>query len=144
MANPPKLDWRLDFLESWSAPIVFVARLGLAAIFIIDGWQAITNYAGVADYMSSNGVSPLLLPLVILTEFGGGLMIVAGFETRPAAIALAGFCVLTALLFHAGGGDIDQVIHLEKDLAIAGGFLALAAFGPGAWSIDAWRVGRSR
>jgi putative oxidoreductase len=144
MADPSKLDWRLDFLETWSAPIVFIARLGLAAIFVIDGWQAMTNYAGVAAYMRSNGVSPLLLPLVILTEFGGGLMIVAGFRARPAAIALAGFCVLTALLFHAGGGGIDQIIHFEKDLAIAGGFLALAAFGPGAWSIDAWRAGQSR
>lgn len=142
MANAAKLDWRLDFLQNWSAPIALVGRLGLATIFLVDGWGAINHAADVAAYMRANGVNGGLLPLVILTEIGGGLMVLAGFLTRWAAIALAGFCILTAALFHTGSDDIGEAIHFQKDLAMAGGFLVLAAFGPGAWSLDAWRVRR--
>ena len=85
--------------------------------------------------MQSGGVDGRLLPLVILTELGGGLCILAGLATRYAAIALFGFCILTAIIFHKGA---DQAIEFEKNLAIAGGFLTLAVFGPGPWSIDGW------
>ena len=139
MASAPKLDWGLNFLQNWSAPIAFVGRLGLAYIFLVDGVEAIAHAPDVAAYMQANGVNANLLPLVVVTELGGGLMVVAGFGARWAAIALAGFCVLTAALFHANGDDAGEIIHFQKDLAIAGGFLLLAAFGPGAWSIDAWR-----
>jgi putative oxidoreductase len=90
--------------------------------------------------MEANGVSPLLLPLVILTELGGGLLVMFGLLTRWAALALAGFCLLTALLFHMAP---DQAVHFYKNLAIAGGFLMLVAHGPGPWSLDAWWARRS-
>jgi putative oxidoreductase len=101
MANahgPPR---DLGFLRNWSAQIARVGRSGLAYVFIVDGWQAIANFANVGDYMQANGVSARLLPLVIATELGGGLMVVTGFAARWAAIALAGFCLLTALFFIA-------------------------------------------
>ena len=59
-----------------------------------------------------------------------------GLKTRWAAIALSGYCLLTALIFHMGA---DQAIEFNKNVAMAGGFLALAIFGPGGWSLDAWR-----
>ncbi len=61
-----------------------------------------------------------------------------------ASLALAGFGVLAAFLFHANFGDRNQMLHFEKDLAIAGGFLVLFARGGGAWALDALRslVGR--
>lgn len=83
----------------------------------------------------------ILLPLVILTELGGGLLVAFGLFARYAAFALAGFALLTALFFHWNFGDPDQVIHFMKNLAIAGGFLLLTAFGAGAWSLDTWRRG---
>jgi len=126
-------------MQRLQAPVALLARLFLAYIFVVEGWEKIGAYGATADYMQSNGVSPNLLPLVILTEFGGGLLIAAGLGTRYAALALAGFCLLTALLFHNDFGNIEQVINFNKNIAIAGGFLALIAFGPGAWSIDALR-----
>ena len=63
-----------------------------------------------------------------------------GLKTRWAAIALFGFCLLTTLFFHTAS---DQVIELQKNVAMAGGFLALPICGPGPWSLDAWR-GRPR
>src|SRR5262245_8700320 len=120
-------------------PAVLIARLLLAAIFVVEGVQKIQGYEGVVGYMEANGVSGRLLPLVILTELGGGLCVAFGLFARIAAVALAGFALLTALFFHRNFADPDQFIHFMKNMAIAGGFLLLAANGAGAWSLDAWR-----
>lgn len=109
--------------------LVLVARVLMAYIFIVEGYGKIVDYSAVAEYMRDNGVAPFLLPLVILTELGGGLMILGGWKTRWAAIALGGFAILTALVFHWNGADPEQTINFRKDFAIAGGFLALAAWG---------------
>ncbi len=125
------------------APIALVARLMLAFIFIVEGWGKVGHYGGTMQYMESHGVPGMLLPLVIATELGGGLLIACGFQSRVAALALSGFCVLTALLFHANFADPNEVIQFNKDIAIAGGFLALAAFGAGDWSVDAVQARRT-
>jgi putative oxidoreductase len=109
-------------------------------MFVVEGAEKIGTYADVVDYMQAAGVDGRLLPLVILTELGGGLLVLFGLWTRWAAIALFGFCLLTAFLFHLGA---DQAIQFDKNIAMAGGFIALAVLGPGAWSLDAWR-GRVR
>jgi len=129
-------------METLQSLVVLAGRVLLALIFVVDGWSAIANYSGTIAYMESYGVPGVLLPLVILTELGGGLLVAAGLFARFAAFALAGFCLLTALLFHWNFDDFGQVIHLMKDLAMAGGFLLLVAFGAGEWSLDAWRKGR--
>jgi putative oxidoreductase len=129
-------DWDLAFLTRFSGPLVLVARAMLAYVFIVDGWGAIADYAGTADYMQSSGVDPRLLPLVILTELGGGLLVLIGLKVRWAAIAICGFCLLTALLIH---WRANEMIEVQKNVAIAGGYLMLAVFGPGRWSVDGWR-----
>ena len=54
---------------------------------------------------------------------------------------LAGFCIATAVLFHIKLGNRNELLHFEKDLAIAGGLLVLFAHGAGRWALDAgpWR-----
>ncbi|MEZ0170417.1 DoxX family protein [Microvirga sp. TS319] len=118
------------------APVALLARLLLALIFVVEGWGKLFNYSGTLQYMDHHGVPGILLPLVILTELGGGLLVAFGFLTRVAAFALAGFCVLTALLFHGRLSDPGELIQFYKDVAMAGGFLALVAFGAGDWSVD--------
>jgi putative oxidoreductase len=120
-----------------------VARLLLASIFLHEAWSKLTAYAGALAYMKTFGVPGELLPAAIAVELGGGLLILLGLYTRAAALILFGFCIATAILFHTNLGSRNESLHFEKDLAIAGGFLALFAFGGGAWTLDAWRNGRA-
>jgi putative oxidoreductase len=90
--------------------------------------------------MQSHGLPGALLPLVIALEIGASALVIAGLWTRVAALALAAFSIAAALLFHANFGDAMQQINFMKNLAIAGGFLILAANGAGAWSVDARRA----
>ena len=115
-------------------------RVLLAAIFILSGFTKITGYAGTQGYMEAMGVPGALLPIVIATELGGGLLIALGLWTRLAALALAGFTLLAALLFHRDFGDQMQMIMFLKNVSIAGAFLFLFARGAGTLSLDARRA----
>ena len=86
--------------------------------------------------MESVGVPGQLLPLVIATEVLGSLAIIMGFKTRWVAFLLAGFSVVSAILFHSNMADQMQSILFMKNIAIAGGFLLLVAHGAGALSLD--------
>ena len=126
-------------MQSFSA---LLGRFGLSLIFILSGIAKISAYAGTQQYMAAAGVPGFLLPLVIVLEVGGGFAILAGAFTRQVAIALALFSVASAALFHANLADQNQFIHFMKNIAIAGGFLTLAAHGAGAISVDALRTRR--
>ncbi len=115
-------------------------RILLAALFLIAGLQKIGGYAGTQGYMEAMGVPGALLPLVIALEVGGAIAIIAGWHTRLFAFLLAGFTLLSALVFHRAPGDPMQAILFMKNLAIAGGFLLLVARGPLEWSLDARRA----
>ena len=115
-------------------------RTLMAVIFLLAGLQKIGGYAGTQAYMESVGVPGMLLPLVIALEIGGALALILGFQLRLAALALAGFSVASAVLFHAQFGDQTQTILFLKNLAMAGGFLILASHPPGAWTLDARRA----
>jgi putative oxidoreductase len=112
------------------------ARILMSQIFIISGIGKITGYAGTQAYMAKMGVPGALLPLVILTELGGGLLLLFGFQTRWVALALAGFTIVSALIFHRNFADQMQMINFMKNLAMAGGLLLFVRHGAGAPSID--------
>jgi putative oxidoreductase len=114
-----------------------VGRVLIAAVFVLSGWGKIAAYAGTQAYMQHASVPGGLLPLVILLELGGGIAIVIGLYTRPVALLLAGFSLLTGLLFHAGSADQVQQIMFLKNLGLTGGFLFLVANGAGRLSVDA-------
>ena len=113
-----------------------IARVLLAHIFIMAGMSKIMGYAGTQGYMESMGVPGMLLPLVILVEVGAGLAVLVGWQTRWAAYALAGFTVVSAVIFHSNLADQTQMIMFMKNFAIAGGLLLLAEHGAGAFSLD--------
>lgn len=113
-----------------------IGRLLLVVMFILSGYGKIGGYAGTQQYMASAGVPGALLPLVILLELLGSLLVAIGYQTRIAALALAGFTLLAGLLFHFNLADGVQSLLFWKNITIVGGFLLLFANGPGAWSVD--------
>lgn len=127
-----------------AAPIDLAGRLLLALIFIAAGAGKIAGYAGTQAYMESAGVPGGLLPLVIATELVGGLLLAVGLLTRWTALALAGFTLLAALIFHFDFADQMQSILFMKNLAIAGGLAIVLRHGAGACSIDAVLARRDR
>ena len=123
------------------------ARLFLAYLFLASGLSALANVEGAVSYFSSLGLPapPFLAWATCLFEIAAGALIVIGFQTRPAALLLAAFSVAAGFIGHYGHGGEDPVLAfmhsqaLMKDVAVAGGLLALAAAGPGKWSVDAAR-----
>jgi putative oxidoreductase len=82
--------------------------------------------------------------LAVVVELGGGLAILFGLFTRPVGFVLAIWCVVTALIAHTNFADRIQEINFFKNMGLTGGFLYVAAFGAGAWSLDARFTGRRR
>ena len=120
-----------------------LGRLMIAAIFIISGVGKATAFAGTAGYIASKGlpVPQVLAGLTIALEIGGGILIVVGFFTRWIALLFAIFCVATAVIFHKFWGIPAEAVNAQrvaflKNIALAGGFLFLAHFGPGPISVD--------
>jgi len=121
-----------------------VGRILVALIFIISGFGKITGYAGTAGYMASKGIPmvDVLLPLTILIELGGGLLLAIGWKVRWAAAVMFLFLIPVTLVFHNPAGLApaeaqQQMINLLKNLSIMGGMLCLFAFGPGRFGLDA-------
>jgi putative oxidoreductase len=113
-----------------------IGRILISVIFLMAGISKITGYAGTQGYMEVMGVPGVLLPLVIALEILGALAIILGFKTKITAFLLAGFSVVSALLFHNNFSDQMQATMFMKNIAIAGGFLFLVVHGAGALSLD--------
>lgn len=128
--------------SSWGNAADLAGRALLSLFFIIFGFMKITGYAGFVEYMNAYGVPGILLPLVIVTELGGGFAVLLGWHTRIAAFLLAGFSLLSVLIFHPALTDMTGQIIVLAELATAGGLLALTAHGAGGWSLDARRTAR--
>ena len=114
------------------------ARAALSAIFILSGLSKISAYAQTQGYMEAFGVPAILLAPTILFEVGTGLALLAGFQTRVVAFLLAGFTLVTALVFHNNFADqIEQIMFL-KNISIAGGMILLAKVGASGLSVEAF------
>ena len=123
----------MNQIQSIAAP---AGRILLALMFVTSGFSKISGYVATQGYMEAMGVPGALLPLVIAVELLGGLAVMLGWHTRIAAFLLAGFSVLSALLFHFDLADQTQFVMFWKNIAIAGGFLFLVANGAGALALD--------
>jgi len=132
--------------QSTQDAFTFAARLLLVALFLPAGIGKLTGFAGTVGYISSVG---LPLPtagaaLALSVEILGGLALLFGFQTRLAALVLAAFTLVASYFFHAFWAvPADQAFVTQllfyKNVAVAGGLLALVASGAGGWSLDARR-----
>ncbi len=127
-----------------SSALALVGRVLLAFMFITAGFAKLGDLPGTMAYTASGGIPGFLGVPATALEILGGLAILVGWQTRWAALALAAFCVMAGYLFHyvpaqslQGMEQFAQMSAFYKNVTIAGGFLVLAAFGPGAYSLDA-------
>ena len=120
---------------------LLAGRLLLSLIFVHEGLQLATHFEGAEKAMAALGVGTPLLLATIALQLGAGLSVALGIMTRLGAIALGLFCLMTASLFHTNFASQNELLHFEKDLAIAGGMLILALHGAGALSVDRLLVG---
>ena len=123
----------MKMLSPWA---MLVGRVLISYMFILSGLSKITGLEGTQGYMEMVGVPGILIYPAILVEVLGGIAVLIGYQTRIAALLLAGFCVLSGFLFHFVPSDAMQMISFNKNIAMAGGFLFLVAMGPGSLSIE--------
>jgi len=118
--------------------ILLAARVLLAVIFIMSGWGKFFAIEGTAGYIASVGLpaATLLAWAAAIFELVAGLALLVGFRTRETAWALAAFTLFAGFVFHFQPADQMQMISFMKNLAIAGGFLALGQIGAGSLSVD--------
>ncbi|MGS5087770.1 DoxX family protein [Hydrogenophaga sp. A37] len=128
-------------------PLALVSRLLLAAVFLPAGIGKITGFEGTVGYIASVGLPMATLGAVvaIVVEVLGGLALLVGFGTRWAALALALFTLAASFFFHnfwavPAEQQLMQQMLFMKNIGVTGGLLALAAFGAGAFSLDARRT----
>jgi putative oxidoreductase len=122
--------------------ILLIGRLLLAWIFVHEGAFLVLNFDSAAAGMGKLGVPQYLLAATIVLQLLAGLAIAVGWWARAGAAALGLFCVTTAILFHHNFAVRNELLHFEKDLAIAGGMFVLMLRGAGDWSVTAWASGR--
>lgn len=113
-----------------------LGRVLIALLFLAAGFSKITSFGETQAYMLSAGVPVVLLPVAAAFEVGAALAILFGWRTRFFALALTGFLFLTAIIFHRNFADPVQSAMFLKNLAIAGGLLAIYVLGPGPLSLD--------
>lgn len=119
-----------------------LGRVLMAAIFIFSGFGKLMAPTATIGYIASTGLPLASLGYVIalVIEMGGGIALALGYQTRIVATVLALFSLATGLAFHNAIGDQNQMIHLMKNISMAGGFLQVAIFGAGAFSLDTKRL----
>ncbi|WP_132657130.1 MULTISPECIES: DoxX family protein [unclassified Rhizobium] len=116
--------------------ILLLGRILLSLIFLHEGFSLIATITVTLDTFEKLGLPALVAFGVIALQIGAGLSIAAGFLSRFGAVALGLFCLATALLFHTNFASQNELLHFEKDFAIAGGMFVLAVSGAGSISID--------
>lgn len=115
-----------------------IGRTLMSALFLWSGFGKLVAAAETEAYFASLGLpSPDLVRLfVVAAELGGGLAILLGFPARLAAAGLAVWCLATAAVGHANFADAGMQIHFMKNVAMTGGLIFIATFGPGAYTVD--------
>jgi len=112
-------------------------RLAMALLFLVSATTKVTETTAIQGYMRAYGVPEMLVWPAACFEYVAGLCLLLGYQARLVAVLLAGWCLLTALIFHRQFSDLDQLMNFFKNLTMAGGFLWLARAELGRRRVDA-------
>ena len=122
---------------------LLLARLALSAIFIPSGFSKLVHLETFARSLAARGVpgGTAMALLAAAAELFGGIAVAVGFRLRWSALLLLAFTLVSAFVSHRfwefdDGQRTMQYVQFMKNLAIAGGFLALSVAGAGRFRID--------
>ena len=116
--------------------VEFLGRALLSTLFLVEGIGKISMQEDVIMYMENYGVPEILFVPATVLEILFPLLLIVGYKTKWAASAMALFTFTVAIIFHTDFSEGIQMIFFLKDLAIAGGFMIIVAYGPGKISLD--------
>jgi putative oxidoreductase len=124
--------------------MMLFGRVLLSLLFLIGGTTKLLGPAATQAMFVKQGLPMVEAAwvLAVVVEVGGGLATLLGLFARPVGLVLAIWCVATALIAHTNIAERAQEIQFFKNMGLTGGFLYVAAFGAGEWSLDAWRARR--
>jgi len=122
---------------------LLVGRIALVVLFLFSGYGKLTGLDGTAAYVAAKGLpAPQVLGAVSgVVEIVAAALIIAGWQTRYAAVVLALFTLVATPIFHdywnlAPPQRMGQYLNFWKNVAMFGGLLVLAGSGAGALSLD--------
>jgi len=116
--------------------VEFFGRVFLSALFLIEGSGKISMQEDVVMYMEGYGVPGVLFAPATILEILFPLFLIVGYKTKWAASVMALFTFAVAIIFHTDFSEGMQMMLFLKDIAIAGGFMIIIAYGPGKISLD--------
>ncbi len=118
--------------------LALLGRVLMSAIFLRGGYGKLMAPTATMG-MFTHYHLPLVgaaYALAVVVELLGGALVLVGWKMRLVAPVMAVWCIATALVAHLHPDDTMQMINFMKNLCMAGGFLQLAAFGAGRFSVD--------
>ena len=127
-------------MERYADHMSLLGRMLLATIFLMSGIGKMMDPQGTQQYMMAHGMTmgtSFFYIAAVVLEIGGGLSLLLGYMTRIGATMLFLFMIPTTLIFHTQFADPNQMVHFLKNLAMCGGLLYVATYGPGRFSMDA-------
>jgi len=116
--------------------VELIGRIFLSALFLIEGIGKLFTQEQVITYMEDYGVPGILFIPAVVVEILFPLLLIVGYKTKLAASVMTLFTLTVAIIFHTDFSDGMQLIFFLKDLAIAGGFMIIIAYGSNKFSLD--------
>ena len=116
--------------------VEFLGRALLSTLFLVEGIGKISMQEEVIMFMDDYGVTEILFVPAIIIEILFPLLLIVGYRTKWAASIMALFTFTVAIIFHTDFSEGMQLVFFLKDIAIAGGFMIIVAYGPGKISLD--------
>ena len=116
--------------------IEVLGRILLSSLFLIEGVRKFFFQEETIMYMEEYGVPEILFFPSLILEILFPILLIIGYKTRISALIMALFTLSVAIIFHTDFQNQMELIMFLKDIAIAGGFLIIAANEPKVCSID--------
>ena len=133
-------------LNSLQNPLTLIGRVLLALLFVPAGFGKLMGFAGTVGYIASKGVPlpEVAAAIAVAVELGLGILLLVGYKARWAALLIGLFTLVITFIFHNFWAVPPEMVIMQrmsfmKNLAIVGGLFTVAAWGPGAWSVDSKR-----